>query len=642
MSTESPDNAPTAAVRVEFLQYHQPALKDGLYHIKVVQNIQSNETGQKKVPPAAFEAERSFFVAGERFTLQPADIQAVFPPDGSLGEHSNVLPHVVLTRSTLPWERLADHAREDVPWLALLLFDDEEKPAPSIVTLGQLLQPSDQPARFPGLTLDPGQTEGDKVTVIDVQRRLLASLLPGTLELQTTTPPASELALLAHVRQNKDADDRLVGDELAVVICNRLPKKGALSTVHLVSLEGRCEGGGFDYQGAGEDDLVRLVSLKSWSFACADQKQNFRGLLMHLNAQHSEPGLLRLPATGDAEADAYLASGFVPLPHTLRQSAKTVSSYHGPLIPGENQTEIELPVGAADQLVRYNPRYGMFDVSYAAAWELGRLLALQSKQFSVSLYNWKRENVQRLKQAEQQLLHQHLPVQAETSGDVSTPPDIVAWFDDLGVLRGVPFNYLVPDERMLPAESIRFFRLDHQWVDCLLDGAFSIGRTTKSDQEVQPPADAAAAGESLSGFLLRSNVVSGWPGLLVDAFDAGGLQLESRRTERLSENVLICILAGVVQQVDLHQKPEMLHFGFDVPDDQPDSLCKTLRDDAGQEEGPTLTEIPWRDAELRVVNVGGLASSIQQLTKLESFTSAQCALHMIEGVEKVTLRIKGL
>ncbi len=36
----------------------------------------------------------------------------------------------------------------------------------------------------------------------------------------------------------------------------------------------------------------------------------------------------------------------------------------------------------------------MFDVSYAAAWQLGRLLALQSNNFAETLYNWKRENVQ--------------------------------------------------------------------------------------------------------------------------------------------------------------------------------------------------------------------------------------------------------
>jgi hypothetical protein len=44
------------------------------------------------------------------------------------------------------------------------------------------------------------------------------------------------------------------------------------------------------------------------------------------------------------------------------------------------------------------------------------------------------------------------------------------------VLHGVPFNYLVPDEGMPSPESIRFFYLDMNWVDALLDGAFSIGR----------------------------------------------------------------------------------------------------------------------------------------------------------------------
>ena len=50
----------------------------------------------------------------------------MFPPPGSLGEHSNVLPHIILKRSTLPWERQADPGDKNVPWLALLLFEEEE------------------------------------------------------------------------------------------------------------------------------------------------------------------------------------------------------------------------------------------------------------------------------------------------------------------------------------------------------------------------------------------------------------------------------------------------------------------------------------------------------------------------------------
>ena len=65
---------------------------------------------------------------------------------------------------------------------------------------------------------------------------------------------------------------------------------------------------------------------------------------------------------------------------------------------------------------------------------------------------------------------------ADALGDVEVPADIAAWLGRLLTLAGVPFGYLVPDEAMLPPESIRFFRLDENWVRALLDGAFSLGR----------------------------------------------------------------------------------------------------------------------------------------------------------------------
>nr|NIM12078.1 hypothetical protein [Candidatus Aminicenantes bacterium]NIM82051.1 hypothetical protein [Candidatus Aminicenantes bacterium]NIN21449.1 hypothetical protein [Candidatus Aminicenantes bacterium]NIN45261.1 hypothetical protein [Candidatus Aminicenantes bacterium]NIN88078.1 hypothetical protein [Candidatus Aminicenantes bacterium] len=91
--------------KIEFIQYHQPALKDGEYQIAVSQTIAVNGRIPKDTefgPPV-----KTFFVAGQRFHLDPQDIHAVFPPDHSLGDHSNVLPHIVLNRSTLPWERMA-------------------------------------------------------------------------------------------------------------------------------------------------------------------------------------------------------------------------------------------------------------------------------------------------------------------------------------------------------------------------------------------------------------------------------------------------------------------------------------------------------------------------------------------------------
>ena len=663
MATEQSNGGTVLKGKVEFIQYHQPGLKDGLYRVEVRQEIQSNGAGPapKRIPASTFTAERTFVVSGERFTLPPSLVQAVFPADGSLGEHSNVLPHVILTRSTLPWERTPLAKAEgtkhkDLPWLALLLFDDEEKPDPSVITLGELLKPSGESGKFPTMTLEDGQSDADKVTVIDVEKGLLQKLLPS----------ATGLSLLAHVRAGKDENGVPDGEESAVVICNRLPKKGASSTCHLVSLEGRLMTNPdskeqapdefvFDYQGAGGAEKIRLVSLKSWSFACADERQSFVGLVQNLNRQFTDPGTLRLPPPGDAEAEAFLASGFVPLPHFLRQSGKTVSWYHGPLIPGENDASVPLPARAADQLVRYDPARGMFDVSYAAAWEVGRLLALQSKQLSVSLYNWKRANAQQLKQAEQRVLHSHLPPLGQAAGQASappeTPPDIESWFKDLSLLRGVPFNYLVPDERMLPPESVRFFRLDGVWVDCLLDGAFGVGRVTQTDyKQTQDLKDSLEAGgpadEVITGLLLRSGLVAGWPGLVVDAYDAADNKLCALRTERLSDSVLLCLFKlkdtdkgdGVLSRAEIHQRPELTHFGLDAEDGV---YSKKPRNAQGVEVGPAISSDAWLSAQTRVVDVDALSSLLKERTAADNFTSAQFALQMIEGVKRVALYKQG-
>lgn len=822
-----PDTAKKAPT-ITFLQYHQPELTVGEYQITVQQEILGSTLSS---PP--FETKRSFSVAGERFSLNPQDIHAVFPPDGSLGGHDNVLPHILLNRSTLPWEREVTPSSSDkIPWLALLLFHETDPlPSPQVLTLKDLKQHP----QWSDLVLETGQQETDRVMVIDVKAELLHNILPSR----------DDLKYLAHVRQadyyqisdrslerftsdrdilttklktlksqefntqddflNKlksalgeqdaksygsvilqyarnrtdttsyqitdqtlknlethfneivqqlkslqeqdfDTDETFleqlkstIGEanteryhsiilplscnrtELAVIISNRLPQKGGISTAHLVSLEK------VDFQkGQAGNDPVRLISLKNWRFACEyeetyqitaaclkqleskipsniltaltslqDQefrgklhfsqilearigeqqinpyqslilqsafyaKQTFKGLLTHLNR---EPNTLRLPPVTDTQAEHYLAMGYVPLPHHLRQGGKTISWYHSPLLPGKNTSPDDtqlLPIRAADALLRYNPSNGMFDISYAAAWELGRLLALQSKDFSINLYNWKRTHVQQLKQAEQKLVHPHLPTPEPSSEASEIPKSITDWFRDLSLLKGVPFNYLVPDEQMLPPESIRFFWVDSLWIDCLLDGAFSIGRVAISDYQRDrslvtqtkinpdhpplPPNPAVNPHDTLTGLLLRSDVVAGWPGLLVDAYSeillnndtaSPDTKLNLLRMERLSPNVLLCLFAGEIKTVDIHQKPETLHFGLDRSDDKHIDFYKTLRDKQGKASNQEIHPIPWKKENNGIVDIDRLVMAIQQKLSETPFTSANFALQMIEGVEKV-------
>src|SRR6185369_6245257 len=75
------------------------------------------------------------------------------------------------------------------------------------------------------------------------------------------------------------------------------------------------------------------------------------------------------------------------------------------------------------------------------------------------------------------------PVQvAAPVPEAEMPPYMESFLAHLRLLIGVPFNYLVPDSRMLPDESIRFFYLDRSWTDRLVDGAISVGKIGSREQ----------------------------------------------------------------------------------------------------------------------------------------------------------------
>lgn len=737
---------------IEFIEFHEAPLQDGEYTIKLTQTVTAPGIDQQNV----FSTERYLYVAGNRFSFQPDDVYAIFPPAGSLGEYSNVLPHLVLTRSTVPWERLAvalTQAEEDAlnklaqtrssveqtladsaaqkkktPWLVLLHLTEDEIVQQKTTTLADLRTDI---AIWPTIgNLEIGQHDDDKVEIIDVPSAIVKSLMPTY----------DELRYQAHVRQGKDIHDQALGDEKAILICNRLPKQGTNSVVHLVAVEHRYSESGFDSSNQTTGGNIRLISLKSWRFASLSEKKGFNGLLLHLNhpllfdlpyaaadahqldqgqipqslrqyfAQQGAPltaqaevvisparagqlwrirdgeeaylvsrtqdqltvhrqdtdssHTLRLPDVREEDANHFLRMGAVPCPHLFRQGDHSYSWYHGPLAPS-NQALATVPdklfpVKAADALLRYYPQAGMFDVSYAAAWELGRLMALKSRHFAFNLYQWKRYHVQQVKQIEQHHLYAHLPAADAVAEKSDLPTMVDQWLSMTSLLHNVPFNYLVPDERMLPVESIRYFTFDPLWIASLLDGAFSIGRVSPAAHASDGHHSAkvaAMAQPQVSGILLRSAVVAGWPGLLVDGYDytfdasnkdkdeeeiPDSYRLPCLRLEKLSSNVLIALFAGDAKVIDVHQKPQTIHFGVDKRIDEQgnETFSKRLRNGEG-DEAPTerLTTLPWRDNHPGVVDMTKLFASIKgkaaNLQLGNEFTSAQFAMEMIEGVQKV-------
>ena len=262
--------------------------------------------------------------------------------------------------------------------------------------------------------------------------------------------------------------------------------------------------------------------------------------------------------------------------------------------------------------------------------------------------------------------------QAGALGEGEVPPTVLDFLTRLRLLYGVPFNHLVADSRLLPPESVRFFYIDRNFTDRLVDGALSVGKTTTrefahaqaSNNTVRAEADEhernlrsllrnpGASKETgpqtadLSGLLMRSRAVSGWPGVEVKAYQnittaqPQGKPLRLLRMDRLAPDVLLCIFHGVPTRIDVEEPREGIQFGVDLvvgagsgegvvqpSTETPSGFRLTLRHLgdplAGQPLGtvdgnpPTLDDpaktvaVPVRKANRRVLHVQALRATLQ-------------------------------
>ncbi|NET60948.1 MAG: hypothetical protein F6K47_33895, partial [Symploca sp. SIO2E6] len=329
----------------------------------------------------------------------------------------------------------------------------------------------------------------------------------------------------------------------------------------------------FDVGTSTSTSLIRLVSLKQWKFRCEAQQRDFLGLFDGLNrinlsasyqpaiapnlrqsydkngstplaqAAYREPQGSKTHTPPDdhpeALADSYIVAGYVPTPHYLRQGGRSISWYRGPLVPHKEalflkQYKIALPVRHADELLIFNPELGLFDASYAAAWELGRLLTLANQSIATRLYQWKRAHPSNLREVSHSIDRAYLPVRDGAGAQKALPTEVEQWLVSLSQLKVVPFNYLIPDEALLPPESIRYFVVDPLWLECLRDGAISIGRVLSIDHRTDSAHHRQLpALPKISGVLVRSAVVSGWPHLGVTGYPE--VDLESFQGAKLQE-----------------------------------------------------------------------------------------------------------
>jgi len=185
--------------------------------------------------------------------------------------------------------------------------------------------------------------------------------------------------------------------------------------------------------------------------------------------------------------------------------------------------------------------------------------------------------------------------QDENVGPRVVPLDIRRFLARLRLLEGVPFSYLCADSLLLPPESIRFFYIDRNWTDGLVQGALSVGTVNSSDRAQLEQLHAMIRNEideeerfvrlpggeqvqqgpagAITGFLLRSRAVSGWPAMHVRAYrkemgadneiipESDPNRIKVLRLERLAPAVLLVLFDGVPAVVHLEEPRQGVQFG---------------------------------------------------------------------------------
>jgi hypothetical protein len=574
----------------------QPGVKDGSYSAVLQQDVSA--TGAAVAPVT-----QGFEVAGPRFLLDPSEIHARFPPVGATGPYEGTLASVTLSTRLLPWERDVPALADSVPWLALLVFEEGEllgdrgtgDYAQTLAVATLLADPSG-PVRKPQLKA---------VTAAELAQRCRAITLDSALFVQIV-PTAAELPLLAHVRSLDPGQSPVTGatdpGTFAVVLANRFPRPGDAShgqtaIAHLVSLEGFGDlltgtAPALPSSGGSTQAQVQLVSLASWTFSClADPAQTFTALAQNLSRTDGGTGaargagslLLKLPVDEPAanatdlasQAQRRLAEGYVAAGYHASSGEDGFAWYRGPLIPVVPGPAP--PPGAgfetASAAMAFDPSTGVFDHSLAAAWQLGRSLALSDEAFATALMRLRVQANASLESAVAGDPHAALGElfgsgmleavgRATVSGGVeggagvrapaapaagtagvaalrsalaAVPPTVdptdadvqavCGWLAQLELLVPVPLAHLVPDARMLGPETLRSFYVDPAWVGAAVDGALSIGVGTSRDLAVQAAltgrlrelaATAALAVRSTAlGTPAPAAATGGWTGILV-------------------------------------------------------------------------------------------------------------------------------
>lgn len=221
----------------------------------------------------------------------------------------------------------------------------------------------------------------------------------------------------------------------------------------------------------------------------------------------------------------------------------------------------------------------------------------------------------------------------ENTGTEEPPEEVKGFLGELLLLHGLPLTCLLPSCRMLPEESIRFFRADWEYIAAVLYGALSVGGNEGDDRIIGQLLDGFREKDGklsvLSGFIMCSELVEKMADLKVEAYDSSNAACPILRIERLREDILFVLAKGLIHETAISPGGSTAHLGAEVTKE---GFTLSLRDaDTGQLTGESL-RLPWKEGET------GLMDLREAIYNSEKITPAAMGCWLMRPAEEGHIR----
>lgn len=386
----------------------QPPLQEGIYNVKFIQDVNIGKQkmdGDNPVPDNSFLIEKKFCVAANTEILSDNDVFNIFPALNQQGDFSTDLPYIVLNTTIYPWMKGLQFEDDKgktfpLPWLALIVLSEDEVIEENDVKYGSLEDEAskDKEIYFPYTkNIYSPCKDDDNIHIIKICKNTFEKIMPSK----------QDRIWLTHVKKIdlSNVEDAMVSKDgsFSVIIANRFPPCRASeivtnvkpekikdetgcdtidkikNTVHLVSA--------YNYDDGIPDNFnyVKMISLYHWSIYSDEKKAEDKSF---------DSLAIGLSKNSKSVMDRTLKE------HYLRETGeKTYSWYHSPIMPlkinriGDNggiRINGENTFTADGRLI-YNKSNGIFDVSYSAAFNLGRLVTLSHNKEAQQIASWRKE-----------------------------------------------------------------------------------------------------------------------------------------------------------------------------------------------------------------------------------------------------------